>query len=170
MGAECEAQGVAERRTRGGEMLPMLVVGWRVSELRDEEAGRFREVAGVSIVAAGGLRSRRRHPSGLNKLSIDQDTFSGSVDAGFVLARSFHHGDLESDCVEVSTRGRGLMRGIKILPQDFPLKMQGGAYARGGVYLRDTTVYKNMIISHYYKKYVHPHRVMYTQTSFIIYT
>ena len=44
----------AERRTRGGEMLP----GWRASELRGEEAGRFREVAGVSIVAAGGPRSR----------------------------------------------------------------------------------------------------------------
>ena len=33
------------------------------------------------------------------------------------------------------------MHGIKIPPQDFPLKMQGGAYARGGVYLRDTMVY-----------------------------
>ena len=65
--------------------------------------------------------------------------FSGSVYAGFVLALSFHHGDLEPDCVKVSTRG-GLMRGIKIPPQDFPLKMQGGAYARGGAYLRDTTV------------------------------
>ena len=43
---------------RGGEMLPMLAVGWRASALWDEEAGRFREVAGVSIVAAGGPRSR----------------------------------------------------------------------------------------------------------------
>ena len=68
-------------------MLPTLAVGWRVSELRGEEAGRFCEVAGVSIVATGGPRSRRRHPSGLNKLSIDRDTFSGSVDVGFVLAR-----------------------------------------------------------------------------------
>ena len=48
----------AERRTRGGEMLPTLAVGWRASELRDEEAGRFREVAGVSIVAAGSPRLR----------------------------------------------------------------------------------------------------------------
>ena len=32
------------------------------------------------------------------------------------------------------------MRGIKIPPQDFPLKMQGGAYARVGAYLRGTTV------------------------------
>ena len=58
MGAEREARGVAECRTRGGEMLPMLAGGWRASALRGEEAGRFREVAGVSIVAAGGPRSR----------------------------------------------------------------------------------------------------------------
>ena len=36
------------------------------------------------------------------------------------------------------------MRGIKIPQQDFALKRQGGggggAYARGGAYLRDTTV------------------------------
>ena len=33
----------------------------------------------------------------------------------------------------------GLMHGIKIPPRDFGLKMQGGggAYARGGAYLRD---------------------------------
>ena len=57
--------------------------------------------------------------------------FSGSVDADFVLALPFHHGDLEPDCVGVSMGG-GLIRGIKIPPQDFPLKMQGGAYVRGG--------------------------------------
>ena len=33
--------------------------------------------------------------------------FSGSVDAGFVLALPFHHGDLETDCVGVLTRGGG---------------------------------------------------------------
>ena len=32
------------------------------------------------------------------------------------------------------------MRGIKILKQDFALEMEGGAYALGGAYLRDTTV------------------------------
>ena len=48
----------AKRRTRGGEMLPTLAGGWRASALRGEEAGHFREVAGVSIVAAGGPRSR----------------------------------------------------------------------------------------------------------------
>ena len=51
-----------------------------------------------------------------SRLSIDREMFSGSVDAGFVLALSFHHGDLEPDCVEVSTGegggGGGLMRGI----------------------------------------------------------
>ena len=34
------------------------------------------------------------------------------------------------------------MRGIKIPPQEFALKMHGGgAYARGGAYLWDTTVH-----------------------------
>ena len=37
-------------------MLPTLVGGWRASALKGEEAGRFHEVAGVSIVAAGGPR------------------------------------------------------------------------------------------------------------------
>ena len=48
----------AKRRTQGGEMLPTLAIGWRASVLKDEETGRFREVPGVSIVAAGGPRSR----------------------------------------------------------------------------------------------------------------
>ena len=54
--------------------------------------------------------------------SLDREMLSDSVDAGFVLALLFCHGDLEPDCVGVLTRG-GLMRGIKIPPQDFPLKM-----------------------------------------------
>ena len=33
--------------------------------------------------------------------------FDRSVDAGFILALPFHHGDLEPDCVGVSTKGRG---------------------------------------------------------------
>ena len=73
-------------------MLSTLSVGWRPSAL--EEAGHFREVAGVSLVAAGGLRSQYRQPSGL---TIDQEMFSGSVDAGFVLALPSHPGDLEPD-------------------------------------------------------------------------
>ena len=56
VGAEREGRDVAERRTRGGEMVPTLAVGWRASASRGEEAGPFREVAGVSIVAAGGPR------------------------------------------------------------------------------------------------------------------
>ena len=39
-------------------MLPTLAVRWRASALMDEEAGRFREVAGVSIIAAGDPHSR----------------------------------------------------------------------------------------------------------------
>ena len=71
-----------------------------------------------------GRQFNSRQPSGLNKLSIDRETFSGSVYAGLVLALSFHNGDLEPDCVEVSTRGGLCARG-------------GGG---GGGYLRDTTV------------------------------
>ena len=37
-------------------MLLMLQVGRQALMLRDKEAGRFREVAGVSIVDAGGSR------------------------------------------------------------------------------------------------------------------
>ena len=39
-------------------MLPTLVVGWQASVLRGEVARRFREVAGVFIVAAGGSCSQ----------------------------------------------------------------------------------------------------------------
>ena len=46
----------AERRTRGGEMLLTLALG-ASSASTAEEAGPFREVAGVSIVAAGAPRS-----------------------------------------------------------------------------------------------------------------
>ena len=65
--------------------------------------------------------------------------FSGSVDASFVLALPFHHGDLEPDCRSFDKGG--LMCGIKIPLQDFALKMQGGLMRKGGAYLRDTTVY-----------------------------
>ena len=41
---------------------------------------------------------------------------------------------------ESSYWGGGVMHGIIIPQQDFALKMQGGAYARGGAYLRDSTV------------------------------
>ena len=91
----------------------------------------------MSIVTGGRRQFNSRKLSGLIKLAIDQEMFSGSADAGFVLVLPFHHGDIEPDCIGVSTRERrGLMRGIKIPPQDFVLKMQGG-----GAYLWDTTVY-----------------------------
>ena len=54
--------------------------------------------------------------------SLYREILRGSVVAGFI-AQLFHHGDLEPDCVGVLMRGRGLTRGIKILPQDFALKM-----------------------------------------------
>ena len=123
-------------------MLPTLVVGWRASVLRREEAGRFCKVAGVPLllraVCICSKQFNNREASGLNKLAIDQEKFSSSEDAGFVLAQPFYHGDLEPDCVRASTRG--LMRGMKIPPQDLALKMHGGAYARGGAYLWDATV------------------------------
>ena len=43
--------GVAKR---GGEMIPTLVVDWRPSAVRGEEVRHFHEVAGMSIVIAGG--------------------------------------------------------------------------------------------------------------------
>ena len=69
--------------------------------------------------------------------SLDREMFSGSVDACFVLALPFQPGDFEPDCVSFD-EGE-LMRGIKIPPQDFALKTQGGLCARGA-YLRDTMV------------------------------
>ena len=60
-----------------------------------------------SLLQAVRIRGRQfnsRQPSGLNKLVIE---LSGSVDAGFILALPVHHGDLEPDCVGVSTRKGG---------------------------------------------------------------
>ena len=58
MGAEREAQSVAECRMQGWEMLPTRAIGWRASVLRGKEVGRFRKVVGTSIVGAGSPRSR----------------------------------------------------------------------------------------------------------------
>ena len=60
------------------------------------------------------------------------------MDVDFVLALPFHHGDLEPDCVEVSTRGAYARD--KNTSARLCAKNAGGAYARGGAYLRDTTV------------------------------
>ena len=57
VGTEYKVQGVVEHRTQGREMLATLVVSWQASEVRGEKAGRFRKVAGMSIIAAGCLRS-----------------------------------------------------------------------------------------------------------------
>ena len=67
-------------------------------------------------------------------LAIDREMFSGSVDAGFILAQPFHHGDLEPDS---TVYGRsfdegGLMHGIKIPLQAGALKMPGGLMREGG--------------------------------------
>ena len=51
-----EGEGV-KRRTGGREIAPTLVVGWRASALKGEKGGRFREVAGMSIVDTDGPRS-----------------------------------------------------------------------------------------------------------------
>ena len=69
--------------------------------------------------------------------------------AGFVLALPFHHGDLEPDCVEVSTRGGGgggAYARDKNTSARLCAKNAGGAYARGGAYLRDTTVYDLLMV------------------------
>ena len=52
------------------------------------------------------------------------------MDAGFVLALPFHHGDLESDCVGASKRGAYAWdENTSARPW---AKNAGGAYARGG--------------------------------------
>ena len=54
--------------------------------------------------------------------SLDQEMFSSSVDAGFVLALPFHHGDLEPDGVGLTMSGGARMgaerrmRGGEMLP------------------------------------------------------
>ena len=50
-------------------MLPTLTAGWWALALRGEEAGRFREVAGVSMLQAVCVRGRQfnsRELSGIN--------------------------------------------------------------------------------------------------------
>ena len=78
----------------------------------------------LQAVRVRGRQFNSRQPSGLNKLAIDREMFSGSVDAGFVLALPLHHGGVEPDSVGVSTEGGAYVRD-KIPLQDFALKMQG---------------------------------------------
>ena len=65
------------------------------------------------------------------------------MDAGFVPALPFHHGHLEPDCVE--RRGGGAYARDKNTSARLCAKNAGGAYARGGAYLRDTTVCMRVI-------------------------
>ena len=65
--------------------------------------------------------------------------FSGSVDAGFVLALLLHHGDLEPDCVGASTRG-AYVRDENTSARLCAKNAGGGGLCARGAYLRDTTV------------------------------
>ena len=83
--------------------------------------------------------------------ALSQSRNVGSVDAGFVLALPFHHGDLEPGYVRVSTRVR-VRGGIKT-PVRLSAKNAGGAggwgglcYVRGGAYLRDTMVPRKICV------------------------
>ena len=93
------------------------------------------------MVHVRGRQFNSRQPSTLNKLAIDQEMFSGSVDACFVLALPFHHGDLEPDCVGVSSM-RGAYARDKNTSARLCSKNAGGLCARGA-YLWDTTVVLN---------------------------
>ena len=79
--------------------------------------------------------------SGLNKLAIDREMFTSSVDAGFVLALPFQHGDLEPDCVGV------LIRGAYVRDKNTSAKLctknaGGGLCARrGGVFAGHYSMY-----------------------------
>ena len=55
---------------------------------------------------------------------------SSSVNAGFILALPFHHGDLEPDCVGVSTGGLAYVRD-KNTSARLCTKNAGRAYVRG---------------------------------------
>ena len=67
----------------------------------------FATLALVQSVGEGeGVRRMRHFLLRLCPPSTEK-CFSASVDAGFILALLFHHGDLELDCVEVSTREGG---------------------------------------------------------------
>ena len=57
------------------------------------------------VQSAGGTYTRDATFSLAITPSLNQEMFSGSVDAGFILALLFHHGDLEPDCVGALTRG-----------------------------------------------------------------
>ena len=90
-----------EREARGGEMLPTL--DSRLVSFSVEGRGS-RALPRSSWRVHRCCRRSAFVVDNLTELAIE---LSGSVAAGFVLALPFHHGDLEPDCVEVSTRGGG---------------------------------------------------------------
>ena len=65
----------------------------RGSRALPQSSWRVHRRCGRSAFVVDNLNTRQL--SSVNKLSIDREMFSGSVDAGFVLTLSFHHGDLE---------------------------------------------------------------------------
>ena len=73
----------------------------------------------------------------VNTLAIDCEMFSGFVDAGFVLALPFHHGDLEPDCVGVSTRSRHLCKDSKWLKMAVFILSSTSPTVPEGAYARD---------------------------------
>ena len=54
------------------------------------------------------------------------------MDAGFVLELPFHHGDLEPDCVEVSTRGGAYARDKNTSARLCTKNVGGGLMREGG--------------------------------------
>ena len=80
-----------EREARDGEMLPSgslasFSVERRGSRALPQSSWRVHRRCERSAFAVDNLNTRQPN---------DREMFSGSVDAGFVLALSFHHGDLE---------------------------------------------------------------------------
>ena len=88
----------------------------------------------LQVVHVRGRQFNSRQPSTLNKLAINQEMFSGSVDACFVLALPFHHGDLEPDCVGVSSMTGAYARD-KNTSARLCSKNAGGLCTRGGVFV-----------------------------------
>ena len=85
--------------------------------MRGEEVGRFREVAGVSIVDVG---------AGWSVFAVDTLTVDSQV--------AFRLWD-------ESASGWGGAYAQDIPQQDFALRMQCGLMHKGGAYLWDTTVH-----------------------------
>ena len=101
VGAKRKAQGVAECRMQ--RYAPDT--SWQALVMRGKEAGRFREVAGMSIIGAGILRSavdtlNCRQLSGLKDVTVDRATiFMGEGISEVVELTDVHIVNAESPCV-----------------------------------------------------------------------